>query len=854
MAIQLPTPTQNPVPSTDIRDAIFAGARLDEVVTSFALKYQDRFGKEHYTIEGIKQLAFDAMNNFGYVYVSSFEKGATLTEPNQALLWENNREYYKWTGNFPKEIPSNSTPDTSGGVMPGAWLSIGDALLRSMLLSSDGANLIGFGENHRVADLYEWSDNNGDSLIAVKQPASGAVPRTQHDHNAEFLTSADFGIVTDGSSSTPTDNAEMLQAAFDASYLLNKDLHLSGDIYFTGQVKCRRAFSSNGKLRFYGGTVTGSAFSSEIQMLRGGTINDCGLYRIKVSFFPTTPDENDKVADKECCWFYNNYGFDSAIYVGNDNSTVRLIRIYNNKFFMTGDRSYPFITFWNSSNIHCDNNNIQDYQYLCYFNATRSFVNSNIKIRSNSSSGAASVISMMGNSMNWFSSIEIRGNTFIMQPRSLVASGNCALYLDYVSGLLMQGNNINSSGGCFRIRYSREVSLYSNDFNCNTNLSALGSFLKVDGLIIDGGAFTSSGNANYAINISADSNSGTQVATSVVIKNTFWKVPERAIIFSNYQKVIVDNNIFQRNSSLGTSVIQINNTCIYGRVTNNDYFVPSGTAPVSNSAANTATAGGAIINGYAPASITVISNGSNDSELNNSKAYIFSFVLSDANQIHSFSSNVRAPLSSLINANASSAKLAWNGGFFNSNASNTTGDVICDGTVVDFSGPENYWIPAALAINREGKLMCRDWMCEGDDTKGSSDVVTVAPVRNIAQAMIAEGLVNTQVARPPLISSGILYNAKITGIYGDIASDTTLSARTALGQKQDGTWILICVDGANGSTGCTLAQLRAKLASLGAHHAFNLDGGGSATIYYNGSVINNPSDGSERPLGSFMWI
>ncbi|MGQ3902952.1 tail fiber/spike domain-containing protein [Mixta calida] len=140
-------PTQNPVPSESPRDLKFNAGKIDEFVTSLALQYIDRFGDAHYTIEGIKQLAFEAMSQFGYVTISSFEDGATLTDPNQALLWESNGEYYKWTGNLPKTVPAGSTPDSTGGIGPGAWLSIGDSLLRSMLASSTGAQLIG--TNHR---------------------------------------------------------------------------------------------------------------------------------------------------------------------------------------------------------------------------------------------------------------------------------------------------------------------------------------------------------------------------------------------------------------------------------------------------------------------------------------------------------------------------------------------------------------------------------------------------------------------------------------------------------------------------------------------------------------------------------
>ncbi|HCI6724523.1 TPA: hypothetical protein NPP59_000627, partial [Klebsiella pneumoniae] len=52
--VPLPTPTDNAAPSTDIRDAVYAGAMLDKVVTSTDLKYTDRLGGEHYTVDGIK--------------------------------------------------------------------------------------------------------------------------------------------------------------------------------------------------------------------------------------------------------------------------------------------------------------------------------------------------------------------------------------------------------------------------------------------------------------------------------------------------------------------------------------------------------------------------------------------------------------------------------------------------------------------------------------------------------------------------------------------------------------------------------------------------------------------------------
>lgn len=52
--IPVPTPTNNEVPSTDIRDAVFAGAKMDEVMTSTNLNYADRKGVVRKTWAGIE--------------------------------------------------------------------------------------------------------------------------------------------------------------------------------------------------------------------------------------------------------------------------------------------------------------------------------------------------------------------------------------------------------------------------------------------------------------------------------------------------------------------------------------------------------------------------------------------------------------------------------------------------------------------------------------------------------------------------------------------------------------------------------------------------------------------------------
>lgn len=134
-------PTQNSVPSESPRDLKFNAGKIDAFVTSMGWTYTDRFGQKHYTIEGLRWLAQQAISAFGYITLDSFEDGNNLTLPNQVLRLEATGEYYRWDGSFPKDVPENSTPETSGGIGQGKWLSVGDATLRPLVEVT--ANVVG---------------------------------------------------------------------------------------------------------------------------------------------------------------------------------------------------------------------------------------------------------------------------------------------------------------------------------------------------------------------------------------------------------------------------------------------------------------------------------------------------------------------------------------------------------------------------------------------------------------------------------------------------------------------------------------------------------------------------------------
>ena len=79
--------------------------------------------------------------------------------------------------------------------------------------------------------------------------------------------------------------------------------------------------------------------------------------------------------------------------------------------------------------------------------------------------------------------------------------------------------------------------------------------------------------------------------------------------------------------------------------------------------------------------------------------------------------------------------------------------------------------------------------------------------------------------------------------------------RSAAGYVEPGHYIFATVDGRDKgySSGATLSELAAIMANEGCKYAYNLDGGKSAMMYYNGEIINEP-DGGGRDISDIIYI
>jgi hypothetical protein len=284
------TPTNLPVPSESPRDLKFNAGKIEEFVTSLALQYLDRFGSAHYTIEGLRWLAQQAISQFGWIPVESFQAGATITLPNQILKDTSTGEYYRWDGSLPKVVPAGSTPSSTGGTGVGAWISVGDSALRSMLAANDGEKLIGEcptiailrtieptvdkqritlkehtagtrkggGQFRAVLNSAAYTDNNG---TVIKTAGGSAWLRI----NADILNPLMFGAIGDGASTTDV-------AAVNQCIASGSQIDLLGLTYtcFNSQIKVDNA----GRCRVFNGVIKDSSLGNNNLMYVSGRNKD----------------------------------------------------------------------------------------------------------------------------------------------------------------------------------------------------------------------------------------------------------------------------------------------------------------------------------------------------------------------------------------------------------------------------------------------------------------------------------------------------------------------------------------------------------------------------------------------------
>ena len=256
----------------------------------------------------------------------------------------------------------------------------------------------------------------------------------------------------------------------------------------------------------------------------------------------------------------------------------------------------------------------------------------------------------------------------------------------------------------------------------------------------------------------------------------------------------------------------------------------SSTAEAASKAAETATV---TDTSYSDGNISVTLT---EKTVNNTQVYVADVTISSAEYLktalatNTYGTNVTAKTSETAANNK--AILAVNGDYY---GANSTGYVIRNGVVYRDTVREDA-SNGDLAIYKDGsfKIIYEDQVS--------------------ADQLVEDGVVNLLAFGPALVENGeIVVNTK-----SEVGQSMASNPRTAIGIIDENHYIIIVSDGRTSeSQGLSLYELAEVMKSYGVKTAYNLDGGGSSTMYFNGQVINKPTTNgniSERAVSDIVYI
>ncbi|HCT3245142.1 TPA: right-handed parallel beta-helix repeat-containing protein [Enterobacter hormaechei] len=188
----------------------------------------------------------------------TFIAGGSLASRSDFIWDEETKSWYYWSGVLPKEVPAASNPDSTGGTGVGAWIPVGESVLRGDLANPTGSSLIGY-----------------------QYPADGSVSRTVQDKLEDFVFLEDFGGKANDNA---VDNSLAFTKAFAASqrvrlrtpgvyYMKTRDVILPANWHIEGS-------GFNTELKYPGTDTTFTMFTAngtgpeDANQLQGGVFRN----------------------------------------------------------------------------------------------------------------------------------------------------------------------------------------------------------------------------------------------------------------------------------------------------------------------------------------------------------------------------------------------------------------------------------------------------------------------------------------------------------------------------------------------------------------------------------------------------
>lgn len=178
------------------------------------------------------------------------------------------------------------------------------------------------------------------------------------------------------------------------------------------------------------------------------------------------------------------------------------------------------------------------------------------------------------------------------------------------------------------------------------------------------------------------------------------------------------------------------------------------------------------------------------------------------------------------------------------------------GAILAVNG-DYYGVQEAGYVLRNGALY-RDTAVSGKEDlaifgDGSFRIITEGETS--AQSLLEDGAVQILSFGPALVKDGTIAVSE----HQEVSKAQSGNPRTAVGIVEENHYLFVVSDGrTTESKGLSLYELAEFMQGLGAQTAYNLDGGGSSTLYFNGQIVNRPTTNGkkiqERSVSDIVYI
>lgn len=197
---------------------------------------------------------------------------------------------------------------------------------------------------------------------------------------------------------------------------------------------------------------------------------------------------------------------------------------------------------------------------------------------------------------------------------------------------------------------------------------------------------------------------------------------------------------------------------------------------------------------------------------------------------------------------------------FGENITENTSDIAADNNALFAINGDYYGFRSTGIVIRNGVIYRDSGAREGLAFYRDGHVEVYDETATTAQELVDAGVWNTLSFGLALLEDGAI----VDGI-DEVEVDTNVGnhsiqgdqPRTAIGVIDDNHIVFVVVDGRSTgySKGVDMNELAEIMQSLGCQTAYNIDGGGSSTMYFNGSLVNNPlGTGTERGTSDILYI